>query len=169
MEEFFSIDWKKIISNFNIKLYYYITLIFYNNHFLYCNARNFFYLGINRFCEFYRKHYVSDRILRQKIMLYVSFWQGKKKKKKKFKIPRFFHQKNGDATRKSFQKLRKQYIPPLHTYKVYVCKCVPEMSNRGYFDWRILNIYAQNVKTFLSNVNYNSKNWYFSMASSKRI
>ena len=128
-----------------------------------------FVVYINRFCERYNRKYVSaDHILRQK---YVSFWQGERRKKwKNIKIPRFFHQKtNGDATRKSFQKLRRRtiYTTSAHSkdfmYGNIMClKC----QNRGYFDWRILNIYAQNVNTSLSNVNYNSKKWYFSIASS---
>ena len=124
-----------------------------------------FIVYINRFCGRYNRKYVSaDHILRQK---YVSFWQGERRKKwKNIKIPRFFHQKNKRGCHKKIFP-ETEYTTSAHSkdfmYGNIMClKC----QNRGYFDWRILNIYAQNVNTSLSNVNYNSKKWYFSIASS---
>ena len=90
--------------------------------------------------------------------------EREEKSEKNIKIPRFFPpKKNGDATRKSFQKLRRRTIyttsAQSHTkdfmYGNIMClKC----QNHGYFDLKNLKyIYAQNVNISLSNVNYNSK------------
>ena len=133
----------------------------------------FLVVYINRFCE-----YTIVNMYLLIIVYYVRsmFHFGKEREEKSEKISKsqgFFPQKkkkNGDATRKSSQKLRRRtiYTTSAHSkdfmYGNIMClKC----QNHGYFDWRIRNIFMHKMWTFsLSNVNYNSKKWYFSIASS---
>ena len=124
-----------------ILCYYYITLCFLLHlhqvfSFLYCNARNLLYILID---------FVSDTIVNMYLLIiyYVRsmFHFGKEKEEKSEKISKsqgFFTKKtNGDATRKSFQKLRRRtiYTTSAHSkdfmYGNIMClKC----QNRGYFD-----------------------------------
>ena len=104
--------------------------------FSYCNARNLLYILID---------FVSDTIVNMYLLIiyYVRsmFHFGKEKEEKSEKISKsqgFFTKKtNGDATRKSFQKLRRRtiYTTSAHSkdfmYGNIMClKC----QNRGYFD-----------------------------------
>ena len=132
-----------------------------------------FLVYINRFCE-----YTIVNMYLLIIVYYVRsmFHFGKEreeKSEKNIKIPRFFPpKKKRGCHKKIFPETEKKnniyHLCTVTHQRLYVWKYyVPEMSKPWIFWLKNLKyIYAQNVNISLSNVNYNSKKWYFSIASS---